>query len=109
MKNQKERQFRREIRLRIGKILDSFRENGVLSQEKEKELHYLRSLLEEERIPEEVGLPFAFNLDNFTLEDYSMLREKGYTVDQIQAMCGFRRKRFDDWRKEHNVYGKNCC
>ncbi|HHB0714514.1 hypothetical protein [Enterococcus faecium] len=40
MKNQKERQFRCEIRLRIGKILDSFRENGVLSQEKEKELHY---------------------------------------------------------------------
>jgi hypothetical protein len=108
MKNKKEREFKHEICLRIGKILDSLREHDGLSSEEEEELHYLRNLLETKCVPEKrsMYLPFTFDFDRFTAKQYQELRESGYTVEEIQEMCHVSKRKFYLWCVENDLLEK---
>lgn len=109
---EKNRQFKREVRLRISIILDSWRETGMLTNEQKKELVYLRKLLETKPAitkdrKKSQKLPFTFDLTTFTMKEYTSLREAGYADVQIEKMCiGTSKLGFIEWKKRHGLLEK---
>lgn len=106
MAEKSDRQFKREVRMRICAILDCSKDRE-LTQEEQKEMSSLVRLLDSSRRKEEVrDLPFQFDFNHFAAREYLVLRGKGYTVKEIQQMCGVSIMKFYDWRKEKGLLAR---
>lgn len=81
MAEKSDRQFKREVRMRICAIKDCS-EGRPLSQE-EKKMTCLANLLDSTKRNGSKELPFCFDFNNFTVKEYLSLRENGYEVKEI--------------------------
>lgn len=59
---------------------------------------------------QETTLPFSFNFEKFTSDDYYRLLRQGYKINEIEQMCGVSNATFYYWRKKRGLmmYDKNC-
>ncbi|MGT4665957.1 hypothetical protein ACVTYA_14360 [Enterococcus hirae] len=47
--------------------------------------------------------PFQFEFESFTVDEYQQLLEVGYTIGDIQKMCGVSEVTFYHWRKKEGL------
>ncbi|MBE9855088.1 hypothetical protein G8B32_10700 [Enterococcus faecalis] len=107
--NNQKREYKKYLRQRLFYFLDIVGiDNLDLQQQIEyqkiiQQLGSTKRVIQTEKEKKYTNLPFQFELDKFTLEEYYQLRELGYNVGEIQQMCNVSDTTFYHWRKNKGI------